>query len=719
MAVVVPIVTEYNGKGLNSAIKEIGQAEGALGKLSAAGKVLGATFAAAGASFVVFQGARFIGDSIKAAADLGESLSKTRVIFGESAREIERFSETAALALGQTRQQALDAASTFAVFGKAANLTGPELVNFSTRLTSLASDLSSFYNTNPADAITALGAALRGENEPIRRYGVMINEAALQQKALELGIIGSLGPLTQQQKTLAAYELIFDQTKDAQGDFTRTQDGLANSTRTLQAAFENAKAAIGEGFVVAIEGASEAVGGPQGLAKIIEDTGKEIGFINIATGELIGTTGKYVGKLQDVGQETDNASESTSGLISFLSKGLPPQIRNLIDLWGLYGKSVQYADNAQRALAGMGAPNGRNIREIERQTDAAQALIELQRAQDAYINNPFNDIRADRDLLARIDMYEKAQERLNEVQDAGSGASGAVSKLSDASDKAQAKFDKLADRVRKTATALSDAKDEVKAAWQAFNAYSDEKASWVTGNVSLAAAIESQISQTKRLADLDRAITEAFNAGEWEQAAKFQAQRAGETAAVNWVDGFRKQIGDAKSATAAINELMASLNPADTVGNKALLDALTTLPPGEAAYAARDLVQRGLGPSIAAELSSLQVFAGGVGDSWAAQFYSEGIDAADQQVKGIQNELERRLADLYRQGRRMGKAVKDGYLSVVSSLPANVRGGGFDSGALGAGPVNITVNAGHGDPVAIARSIDRTLRTASIRTGRR
>lgn len=719
MAVVVPIVTEYNGKGLNSAIKEIGQAEGALGKLSAAGKVLGATLAAAGASFVAFQGARFIGDSIKAAADLGESLSKTRVIFGESSRDIERFSETAALALGQTRQQALDAASTFAVFGKAANLTGPELVSFSTRLTSLASDLSSFYNTNPQDAITALGAALRGENEPIRRYGVMINEAALQQKALELGLIKTLGPLTQQQKTLAAYELIFEQTKDAQGDFTRTQDGLANSTRTLQAAFENAKAAIGEGFVIAIEGASEAAGGPQGLAKIVEDTGKEIGFLNITTGKVIGTTGSYIGKLQSVGKETDNTSQSTSGLISLFSNGLPPQIRNLIQLFGLYGASVQYADNAQRALAGMGTAGRVSIREIERQTEAAARLAERQREAAEYAQMFAVNPSAQRDLAeARLSAADLWQE-FSKVEETGGGASSSVAKLGDASDKAQAKFDKLADRVRKTADALSTAKDQVKEAWQAFNAYSDEKASWITGNVSLAAAIESQISQTKRLADLDRAITDAFNAGEWEQAAKFQAQRAGEAAAVNWVDGFRKQIGDAKSATAAINELMASLNPADTVGNRALLDALTTLPPGQAAYAARDLVQRGLGPSLAAELSSLQVFAGGVGDSWAAQFYSEGISAADAQVNGIQQELERRLTDLYRQGRRMGKAVRDGYQSVVSSLPANVRGGGFDSGALGAGPINITVNAGHGDPVAIARSIDRTLRTASIRTGRR
>ena len=89
--------------------------------------------------------------------------------------------------------------------------------------------MASFKNTSPEEAITAIGAALRGESEPIRRYGVLLDEATLKHRALALGIISTTDQaLTPQQKVLAATAEIYRQTGDIQGDFTRTSEGLAN-----------------------------------------------------------------------------------------------------------------------------------------------------------------------------------------------------------------------------------------------------------------------------------------------------------------------------------------------------------------------------------------------------------------------------------------------------------------------------------------------------------
>lgn len=188
-------------------------------------------------------------DAVVAASDLAETQSKVGVIFGDSASAIEAFASEAATALGQTRKQALEASATFAIFGKSAGLAGQDLVDFSTEFTTLASDLASFNNTSPEDAINAIGAALRGESEPLRRYGVLLNDAALRAKAMELGIYNGNGALTSQQKILAAQQLIFEQTNDAQGDFARTADGLANSQRILSARIENVKATLGQALL--------------------------------------------------------------------------------------------------------------------------------------------------------------------------------------------------------------------------------------------------------------------------------------------------------------------------------------------------------------------------------------------------------------------------------------------------------------------------------------
>ncbi len=198
--------------------------------------------------FVASKAVDFLGDAISAASDLNETVTKTGQIFGQEALPaLEAWASTASDTFGESKQQALDAASTFAIFGKSAGLAGNDLVGFSTNLTELSADFASFFNTSPEDAITAISAALRGEQEPIRKYGVLLDEATLRQRALQMGIVNTTTKaLTPQQRVLAAQAEIFAQTSDAQGDFARTSDGLANTQRSLQAQWADMQAEIGD-----------------------------------------------------------------------------------------------------------------------------------------------------------------------------------------------------------------------------------------------------------------------------------------------------------------------------------------------------------------------------------------------------------------------------------------------------------------------------------------
>ena len=219
------------------------------GKLQGFSDKITTAFKVATAAAVVFAGKLAI-DSIKAASDLGETISKVGVLFGDSAKEIEKFADGAAQSLGQTKQQALDAAANFAIFGKSAGLSGQALTEFSTGFVSLAADLASFNNVSQDEAINAIGSALRGEAEPLRKFGVLLDDATLKNAALELGLISTTkNALTPQQKVLAAQKVIYEQTTAAQGDFARTSGGLANQTKILSAELENTKLVIGEALL--------------------------------------------------------------------------------------------------------------------------------------------------------------------------------------------------------------------------------------------------------------------------------------------------------------------------------------------------------------------------------------------------------------------------------------------------------------------------------------
>jgi hypothetical protein len=243
--------------GIASAMAtEMGVAGTAGGKAMGTGMLSGVKgfIAPIAATIGVVSFGGLIKDSISMASDLVEAGTAVGEIFGDSFNEIQSWARGASTALGQSELSALNAAKTFAVFGKAAGLSNTDLVGFSTGLSGVATDLASFYNTSPEDAIFAIGAALRGEAEPIRKYGILMNDAALKQEALNLGIYNGEGVLTSQQKVLAANSLIYSQAGVALGDFSRTSDGLANQQRIMSAGFDNLKGVIGNAFLPAMTG---------------------------------------------------------------------------------------------------------------------------------------------------------------------------------------------------------------------------------------------------------------------------------------------------------------------------------------------------------------------------------------------------------------------------------------------------------------------------------
>lgn len=237
MAIKIPIFADYNDRGVKQAEQSFSKFGRSVGNITKKAAAAFATIGVAAAAGAV--------KAIDMASDLAESQSKVAQIFGESGAAIESFSKTAATSLGLSQQNVLDAAGTFGIFGKAAGLGGTDLSDFSNNFTTLSSDLASFNNTSPEDAINAIGSALRGEMEPIRRYGVMLDDAAIKAEAMAQGLYNGKGALTQQAKILAVTALVYKKTGDAQGDFARTSGGLANQTKIMKAQLTNAATTIG------------------------------------------------------------------------------------------------------------------------------------------------------------------------------------------------------------------------------------------------------------------------------------------------------------------------------------------------------------------------------------------------------------------------------------------------------------------------------------------
>jgi hypothetical protein len=260
-------------QGVSEMFDKVGnKAQGLSGIFGAAGAGVAKLAGPIAAAFAVDQIGQFASASVDAFSELEDSTAAAGVVFGDSMSKIIEQSKTAAGTLGLSSQQVINAANTFGTYGKAAGLSGDDLAGFSTDLTGLAADMASFKGTSTEQAIEAVGAALRGEAEPIRAYGVMMDDASLKAEAMAQGIIKTTDEaLTPQQKILAAQGLIFKQTADAQGDFARTSTSTANVAKTLASAQENLSAKTGTllapAFTMARRGALEMV---EGISRAVD-----------------------------------------------------------------------------------------------------------------------------------------------------------------------------------------------------------------------------------------------------------------------------------------------------------------------------------------------------------------------------------------------------------------------------------------------------------------
>jgi hypothetical protein len=338
MAIRIPIISEFNPKGVAAAKAEFASLEGAGSKSMF---LLQKAILPAAAAIGTFTSV--IAPAIRAASDFEESTSKVNVIFGRASKSVKDFAKDAAVSLGQSQQDVLSAAGTFGTFGKAAGLAGEDLALFTTDFVALSTDLASFNNTSPEEAVLAIGAALRGESEPLRRYGVLLNDAVLRQEAMTLGIYDGKGALTAQQKVLAAQAAIYKQTNDAQGDFVRTSDGLANSQRTLGAVLKNVQIELGTKLLPAIQEFSNSLvdislwvqRNPETFTKIGKGFEYIFKMVDPATKGIRG----FLGAIKAVAGLVNGAEKATGAWNQELGRSSQQQMR-MADAAGIFNKGL-------------------------------------------------------------------------------------------------------------------------------------------------------------------------------------------------------------------------------------------------------------------------------------------------------------------------------------------------------------------------------------------
>ena len=270
---------------------------------------------------------KFGTSAIKTASDLQEVQNVVDVTFGKNANKIYDWANKASMSFGMSKLQAEQFTGTLGAMMKSMGLTDTAVVDMSTSMTGLAGDFASFYNLPIEEAFAKIRSGISGETEPLKQLGINMSVANLEAYALSQGITKSYQSMTQAEQATLRYNYLMNASKDAQGDFARTSDSLANQLRIAQLNLSSLGAEIGE---LLIPVAQECVKNFNTLTTKLRETFKSeeiqesIRSIATAIGELITKIAEFVSEhiddfLKGFQWILENANSIAAGIIAIVT----------------------------------------------------------------------------------------------------------------------------------------------------------------------------------------------------------------------------------------------------------------------------------------------------------------------------------------------------------------------------------------------------------------
>lgn len=332
------------------------------GSVAAKGlRVAGIAAAAMGAAAVA--GAS---KAVGAASDLEQSMGAVETVFGNARGAVDKFADQAAVSAGLSKREVNEMASVMGASLQSFGFEAEDAAGMTVELQQRAADMAATFGGPTADAVGAIGALMRGEADPIERFGVSIKQADVNARLLSDG----LGELEGEERRLAEaqarLDLLMEQTANTTGTFARESDTLAGKQQTLKASLENSAASIGEALLPA------AAAGVDMLQQLTDWLGPKIEAGVVVFTDAIGRVRAWwdengpaiVTKIQDVAQAvvtwwTETAVPAIHGvrdaLSEFWNDKAKPWLEQLRQAWTDNEEALSEAwSNIQSILGDLG-----------------------------------------------------------------------------------------------------------------------------------------------------------------------------------------------------------------------------------------------------------------------------------------------------------------------------------------------------------------------------
>jgi hypothetical protein len=341
------------------------------------------------------------------------------VSMGNMAEATRKWSEELSTAIGMNANSIREQVSTLKLMLGSMGLTEEGATELSKQLTKLTYDMASFRNISIDEAFNKITAGMTGEAEGLKRLGVVLLESTVQQWAWRNGLVETGKELTEQQKIIARFGALMEQTSKDQGDMARTADSATNQQKRFQETFLALRQELGKASAAAsgpwygaasraMQAATAWAKGNEELAGTLTKVGQAAGYAmlgfaaitfagpglvsvfhgiaaaaGVAWAAIMGPVGLVVAAIASIGvaayvlraefkQHLYGMQVDFQGLVNFINKGLDLMGLNFHGFFGFIGKG--FIDLFNGIIGGWAGVNATIISLLKNPTDLNAAL---------------------------------------------------------------------------------------------------------------------------------------------------------------------------------------------------------------------------------------------------------------------------------------------------------------------------------------------------------
>ena len=217
--------------------------------------------------------------------------------------------DTGTASLGLDITQITNFEAQIAQMTNSVGMMGEASIATSKAMTMLAGDMSSLTNMPLDTVMKNFSSGLSGAAMAVKKYGMDISVAALQETALGLGVKKNVSDMTQAEKEYLRVITMLQQSKVAWGDLAKTINSPANQFRMLKSNIKQCGLMLSRLFMPVIQ---KVLPWLNAMAMAVKDLMKHIGdLFGLKFDSSLGSTGSDTSDTyDDVSDSADNAADS-------------------------------------------------------------------------------------------------------------------------------------------------------------------------------------------------------------------------------------------------------------------------------------------------------------------------------------------------------------------------------------------------------------------------